>query len=130
VHWLRLDLRASSADPPCLAKCGQRTLKPEVVWDRDLRLGGVSCVAMMQPADHREGDDLPSVDGLPLARFGGVLVEREVGQLGAFGKTNETNAHGYDLWRQQNLPDVLASLDVAVCLARPLKREGTVDVRR
>ena len=33
---------------------------------------------MMQPADHREGDDLPSIDGLALAGFGGVLVEREV----------------------------------------------------
>jgi hypothetical protein len=33
---------------------------------------------MMQPADHREGDDLPSIDGLALAGFRGVLVEREV----------------------------------------------------
>ena len=34
---------------------------------------------MMQPADHREGDDLPSIDGLTLAGFGGILAEREVG---------------------------------------------------
>ena len=34
---------------------------------------------MVQPADHREGDDLPPVGGLALAAFGGVLVEREVG---------------------------------------------------
>jgi hypothetical protein len=33
----------------------------------------------MQPADHWKGDDLPSIDGLALARFGGVLAEREVG---------------------------------------------------
>ena len=79
MHWLRLDLRASSADPPCPAQGGQRTLKPDVVWDRDFRLGDASCVAMMQSPDHREGDDLPSIDGLTLAGFGGVLVEREVG---------------------------------------------------
>jgi len=34
---------------------------------------------MMEPADHREGDDLPSVGGLALAGFRGVLVERQVG---------------------------------------------------
>ena len=34
---------------------------------------------MMQSADHWKGDDLPSIDGLALARFGGVLAEREVG---------------------------------------------------
>ena len=34
---------------------------------------------MMQPADHREGDDLASIDGLALAVFRGVLAEREVG---------------------------------------------------
>ena len=45
----------------------------------DFRLGCASCVAMMQSADHREGDDLPSIYGLPRAGFGGVLVEREVG---------------------------------------------------
>ena len=33
----------------------------------------------MEPADHREGDDLSSIDGLALAGFGGVLAEREVG---------------------------------------------------
>jgi hypothetical protein len=34
---------------------------------------------MMQSADHRECDDLPSICGLALAEFGGVLVEPEVG---------------------------------------------------
>jgi hypothetical protein len=34
---------------------------------------------MMQPADHREGNDVSPVGGLALAGFGGVLVEREVG---------------------------------------------------
>lgn len=33
----------------------------------------------MQFADHREGDDFPSIDGLPLAGFGSVLIERGVG---------------------------------------------------
>ena len=51
---------------------------PDAVWDRDSRLGCASRVAMMQSADHRQGDDLPSIDGLALARFRGVLVEREV----------------------------------------------------
>ncbi len=32
----------------------------------------------MQPADHREGDDLPSIGGIALAEVGGVLAEREV----------------------------------------------------
>jgi hypothetical protein len=34
---------------------------------------------MMEPADHREGDDLPPIRRLALAEFGGVLAEREVG---------------------------------------------------
>ena len=34
---------------------------------------------MVQPADHREGDDLPLIGGLALAGLGGVLIEREVG---------------------------------------------------
>ena len=34
---------------------------------------------MMEPADHREGDDLSSIDGLALAGFGRVFPEREVG---------------------------------------------------
>lgn len=34
---------------------------------------------MMQPADHRDGEDLPFVGGLTLADFRGVPVEREVG---------------------------------------------------
>jgi len=33
---------------------------------------------MMQFADHREGDDLPSTGGLALAELPGVLVECEV----------------------------------------------------
>ena len=41
-------------------------------------MGGASCVAMMEPADHRKGDDVSPIDGLALAGFGGVLVEREV----------------------------------------------------
>ena len=57
----------------------QLTLTPDVVWDRDFGSGCASRVAMMQPADHREGDDLPPIRRLALAWFGGVLVEREVG---------------------------------------------------
>jgi hypothetical protein len=34
---------------------------------------------MMQPADHREGDDVPPIVGFALTRFGGILIEREVG---------------------------------------------------
>jgi hypothetical protein len=34
---------------------------------------------MMQPADHRESDDLPPIGGLARAEVGGVLAEREVG---------------------------------------------------
>jgi hypothetical protein len=34
---------------------------------------------MMEPADHRKGDDVSPIGGLPLAGFRGVLVEREVG---------------------------------------------------
>ena len=33
----------------------------------------------MQPAHHRESDDIPSIYGLALAGFGRVLAEREVG---------------------------------------------------
>ena len=36
---------------------------------------------MMQSADHRKGDDLAFIDGLALAEFGGVLVEREMGSV-------------------------------------------------
>jgi hypothetical protein len=53
-------------------------LTPDVAWDRDFGSGCASCVAMMQPADHREGDDLSPIRGLALAEFGGVLAEREV----------------------------------------------------
>ncbi len=59
------------------AQCAQLT--PDVVRDRGFRSGCASRVAMMQPADHREGDDLPPFRRLVLAAFGGVLVEREVG---------------------------------------------------
>ncbi|MBW2161063.1 MAG: hypothetical protein JRH14_14075, partial [Deltaproteobacteria bacterium] len=54
-----------------LAQCAQLT--PDFAWDRGFGSGCASGVAMMQPADHREGDDLPSIDGLALARFGGIL---------------------------------------------------------
>jgi len=42
-----------------LTQCAQLMLASDVAWDRDCGSGGASCVAMMQPADHREGDDLP-----------------------------------------------------------------------
>ena len=45
---------------------------------------------MMQPADHREGDDVSPVGGLALAGFGGVLVEPEVGPVcGKLGLTRQ-----------------------------------------
>jgi hypothetical protein len=62
-----------------LAQCAQLTLTPDFVWDRDFGSGCASRVAMMQPADHRERDDLPPIGGLALAEVGGVLAEREVG---------------------------------------------------
>ena len=34
---------------------------------------------MMQPADHRKCDDVPPIVGFALTRFGGILIEREVG---------------------------------------------------
>ena len=49
------------------------------LWDVDFRSGCTSRVAMMQPADPRDGDDFPFVGGFAVARLGGVLVEREVG---------------------------------------------------
>ena len=49
------------------------------LWDGETGLGCDSGVATMQPAGHRDGDDLAVIDGLLLARFGGVLVEREMG---------------------------------------------------
>jgi hypothetical protein len=61
-----------------LAQCAQLTLTPDFVWDREFGSGCASRVAMMQPADHREGDDLPSVGGLALAEVGGVLAERAI----------------------------------------------------
>ena len=62
-----------------LAQCAQLTLTHDFAWDRDFGSGGASRVAMMQPADHRKGDDLPPIGGLALVEVGGVLVEREVG---------------------------------------------------
>ena len=62
-----------------LAQCAQLTLTSDVAWEQDVGSGGASCVAMMQPADHREGDDLPPIGGLALAELRGVLIEREVG---------------------------------------------------
>jgi hypothetical protein len=53
-----------------LAQCAQLTLAPDVVRDRGFRSGCASGVAMMQPADHREGDDLPPIGGLALAEVG------------------------------------------------------------
>ena len=50
-----------------------------IARDPDSRSGCASRVAMMQPADHRKGDDVPPIGGLALAVFGGVLPEREVG---------------------------------------------------
>ena len=60
-----------------LAQCAQLT--PDVVWDRDFGSGCDSRVAMMQPADHWKGDDVPPFGGFALARFRRVFVEREVG---------------------------------------------------
>ena len=62
-----------------LAQCAQLTLTSDVAWDRDFGSGCASRVAMMQSADHREGDDLPPIRRLALAEVGGVLAEREVG---------------------------------------------------
>ena len=62
-----------------LAQCAHLTLTSDVAREQDVGSGGASCVAMMQPADHREGDDLPPIGGLALAEVGGVLAEREVG---------------------------------------------------
>jgi hypothetical protein len=58
-----------------LAQCAQLT--PDVVWGRDFGSGCASRVAMMQPADHREGDDLPSIGGLALAASGSIWLWRE-----------------------------------------------------
>ena len=62
-----------------LTQCAQLMLTSDVAWDQDFRSGGASCVAVVQPADHREGDDLPPIVGFALTRFGGILIEREVG---------------------------------------------------
>jgi len=57
-----------------LEQCAQLTLTSDVAWDRDFGSGCASCVAMMQPADHREGDDLPPIRRLALAEFRGVFA--------------------------------------------------------
>ena len=59
------------------ARCAQLT--PDVVWDPKFRSGCASRVTMMQPADHRERDDLSPIGGLGRAELRGVLAEREVG---------------------------------------------------
>jgi hypothetical protein len=42
-------------------------------------LGCASRVAIVQSADHRDGDDLAPIRRVPLAELRGILVEREVG---------------------------------------------------
>ena len=70
----RLDMRESLCGIRLgSAQCAQTSREVETFAQ------AATCVAMMQPADHREGDDLPPIGGLALAVFGGVLVEREVG---------------------------------------------------
>jgi hypothetical protein len=66
---------------------------------------------MMQSADHREGDDLPSIGGLALTWFGSVLVEREVGP----GAVNVREVSPEDA------PQVLLSEDDHVVEAFPSK---------
>ena len=56
-----------------LTQCAQLMLTSDVAWDRDFGSGGASCVAVVQPADHREGDDRPPIGGLALAAFGASL---------------------------------------------------------
>ena len=58
-----------------LAQCAQLMLTSDVAWDRDFGSGGASCVAVVQPADHREGDDLPPIGRLALADLRRVLIE-------------------------------------------------------
>jgi hypothetical protein len=36
-----------------LAQSAHLTLTSDVAWEQDVDSGGASCVAMMQPADHR-----------------------------------------------------------------------------
>ncbi len=40
--------------------------------------GNQPCIPMMKPANHRELDDLPSVQGLHLPRCRGVLLQRQM----------------------------------------------------
>ena len=68
---------AASALVPGSARSSRS--RPTSCGTETLAQAATSCVAMMQPADHREGDYLPPIGGLALAEFGGVLVEREVG---------------------------------------------------
>ena len=81
----RTELRRSrelptARNPRRLAKLAKVTPLPDTVWDRDFRLGSASCVVMIQSPDHREGDDLPSIDGLTLAGSGDVLVGPNVAE--------------------------------------------------
>ena len=63
-----------------LAQCAQLT--PDFMWDRDFRSGCASRVAMMQSADHREGDALPPIGGLALAiRWMSVRIFVSLGRL-------------------------------------------------
>jgi len=52
-----------------LEQCAQLTLTSDVAWDRDFGSGCASCVAMMQPPDHREGDDVAPIVGFALTRM-------------------------------------------------------------
>jgi hypothetical protein len=71
VRCRRLDMRESL----CGIRDSPAQLTPDVVWDPEFRSGCASCVAMMLPAHHREGDDFPSIDGLALAGLGVQTVE-------------------------------------------------------
>ena len=59
----------------CITGLGRRErgVVPQNLVRRETR------AAMMQPADHGEGDDLPPIGGLALAEVMGVVAEREVG---------------------------------------------------
>jgi hypothetical protein len=70
--------RTERGMPLSLTQRAQLMLTPDVVWDRGFGSGYASCVAMMQPADHREGDDLPPIGGLALAELGGLPSARWV----------------------------------------------------
>ncbi len=71
--------RASQVRDRRVPRAVRTAQAPRSLWDGDARLGRVSGVAMMQPADPRQGDHLAAMNGLAHAELGGVLVEREVG---------------------------------------------------